>query len=117
MKKLIPIAFALILAGCATSQPLPPAGPGILSPLVDSGVITEATRTKARQVQAETKGYCQYVPTLATLVSLFSSGVSGTVSAIGKAICDTVTTAPLADGGTRIAYVNGVRIHGKFVRR
>ncbi len=116
MNKIIPIAFALMLAGCATSQPLPPSGPGLLSPLVDAGVVSEATRTKARQVQATTKGLCQYVPTLASLISLVSSGIGGSAGAIGAAVCNAVTTAPLADGGGRLAYVNGVRIHGKFVR-
>lgn len=117
MKSFIAItALALALAGCATSNPLPPSGPGLLSPLVSSGVITEETRTKARQVQATTKGICQYVPTIASLISLLSSGIGGTAAAIGATVCDAVTTAPLADGGGRLAYVRGVRIHGKFVR-
>lgn len=116
MKKLILIALVLPLVGCGTTAPLPSTGPGLLSPLVNSGVITEATRIKARQVQIEAHDYCQYVPTLASLISLVSSGIGGTAAAIGKVVCDTVTTAPLADGGGRLAYVNGVRIHGKFVR-
>lgn len=117
MKRFIAIsALVLSLAGCGTTQPLPPAGTGLLSPLVTSGVITEETRTKARQVQVATKNICQYVPTLGTLISMFNGGIGGTAAAIGSAICDAVTTAPLADGGGRLAYVNGVRIHGKFVR-
>lgn len=120
MKNLVLIAgAAILLTGCATSGPatLPsPAGPGILSPLVDANIISEATRAKARQVQEKTKGYCGYIPTLGTLVSLFSSGGGESVAALGKAVCDAVTTAPLADGGGRLAYVKGVRIHGRFVK-
>ena len=116
MKRFIVIAaLALAVTGCATS-PTPPAGPGILSPLVDAKIISEETRAKARQVQDTTKGYCGYIPTIGTLVSLFSTTGGQSVATIGKALCDAVTTAPLADGGSRLAYVNGVRIHGKFVR-
>ena len=68
------------------------------------------------QVQAATKGYCDYVPTIGTLISMFNAGVGGTAATIGKVVCDAVTTAPLADGGGRLTYVNGVRIRGKFVR-
>lgn len=115
MTKFISIVLLLTLAGCATNNPLP-AGRGVLSPLVDSGVITEETRTKARQVQVATKDYCGYIPTIGTLVSLFSAGVGGGVAAVASVVCDAITTAPLADGGGRLAYVNGVRIKGKFVR-
>lgn len=115
MRHLI-ILGTLALAGCAGSSALPPNVPGILSPLVDTGVITEQTRVKARQVQAKTKEYCQYIPTLASLASLFSAGVGGAAGVIGAAVCDAVTTAPLADGGTRRAYLNGVEIKGKFVK-
>ena len=116
MRKLL-LLGAMALAGCTGTGAIPPSpGPGLLSPLVDSGVISEETRTKARQAQAATKNYCDYVPTIGTLIALFSAGVGGPAAAIGKIICDAVTTAPLADGGGRLAYVNGVRIYGRFVK-
>jgi len=118
MKKLL-ILGTLALAGCATvpGATVPPStSTGILSPLVTSGVITEDTRTKAKQVQAATAQYCQYIPTIGTLISLFSAGVGGPVAAIAAGICNTVTTAPLADGGRRLAVMNGVVIKGRFVK-
>ncbi len=118
MKKILVIsALALSLAGCATiaNEPLPE-GRGVLSPLVDTNLITEETRTKARQVQAKAKGICGFIPTIGTVISLFSAGIGGGAAAIGTAICDAVTSAPLADGGTRKVAVNGVPIKGKFVK-
>jgi len=113
MKKLL-LFGTLALAGCATVPP-GASGPGLLAPLVDTGVITQASRDKAVQIQAAAKGYCQYVPTLGTALSLASASIGSTVALVGKAVCDAVTTAPLADGGTRRVAVNGVIIKGKFV--
>lgn len=115
MKKLL-LLGTLALVGCTGGNAIPPSGPGILSPLVSSGVITEETRTKARQVQATTKGLCQFIPTIGTIAAIFSAGIGAGVSAVASGICDAVTTAPLADGGPRQAKVNGVVIRGKFVR-
>ena len=114
MKRLL-ILGTLALAGCAT-VPGQSTSSGLLSPLVDSGVITQASRDKAKQVQASTQQYCQYVPTLGTAISLVSASIGSTVALVGKAVCDAVTTTPLADGGTRRVAVNGVVIRGRFVK-
>lgn len=115
MKKLL-LLGTLSLAGCA-NLPAPPIDqPGLLSPLVSSGIITQATRDKARQVQAASAQYCQFVPTLGTAISIINGAIGAGVETIGAGICNAVTTAPLADGGKRLAYYNGVKIEGKFKR-
>ncbi len=114
MRKILLIG-TLALAGCSTVPPLPN-NTGYLSPLVAAGVITEDTRTKAKQVQAKAAEYCQYIPTLGTAISLVSASVGASVATLGAAICSAATTAPLADGGRRRVKVNGVVIKGKFVR-
>lgn len=115
MKKLLLLGM-LALAGCAGGNALPPSGPGILSPLVSSGVITEETRAKAQRVQATTKALCQFIPTIGSIAAIFSAGIGEGVGIVASGICNAVTTAPLADGGTRRAYMNGVEIKGKFVK-
>ncbi len=115
MKRLI-VLGSLALAGCAGQAPTPSAGPGVLSPLVSTNIISENTRTKARQVQATTKELCQFIPTLGTIAALFSVGAGAGVAAIASDVCMAVTNIPLADGGPRAAKVYGVPIKGKFVR-
>ncbi len=115
MRKIL-LLGTLALAGCAGTVSPPPAGPGLLSPLVDSGVISAATRAKAQQVQATTKSLCQFIPTIGTVASIFSAGIGEGVASVASGICSAVTTAPLADGGPRQAKVNGVVIRGRFVK-
>lgn len=115
MKKLL-ILGTLSLAGCANLPPATDGGTGLLSPLVSSGVISQATRDKARQVQATTKSLCQFIPTIGTIASIFSAGIGAGVGVVATSICDAVTTAPLADGGPRQAKVYGVVVQGRFVR-
>lgn len=73
---------------------------------------------KISQVQTYTKLACSFIPTVATVAKIFATG--GTVdsaTSVANAICNAVTTAPLADGpGDRIPRVNGVVIKGNFVR-
>ncbi len=106
----------LVLTGCTGSGALPPSGPGVLSPFVSANVISEETRTKARQVQATTKELCQFIPTIGTITALFSAGAGVGIAAIASDICMAVTNVPLADGGPRAAKVYGVAVKGKFVR-
>ena len=113
MRKLL-LLGALVLAGCATAPP-PSTGPGVLSPLVSSGIITENTRSKARQVQAYAVQYCQFEPELVSVIKLVNVAVGVGVDAIGGAVCNAATSIPLADGGTRRIVVNGVRIKGKRI--
>ncbi len=121
MKKVV-LAFTLLfagvtLAGCfqTGSDGVPTVGqPGILSPLVDAGIIQQSTRDKAAAVQAQAKAFCGYVPTLGTLLSLFSAGAAGGAVAIASGLCGAVTTAPLADGGRRYANVRAP--NGQVIR-
>lgn len=115
MKKLL-ILGTLALAGCAGMPGTAPTGTGLLSPLVDSGVISPETRAKAQQVQGITKGLCQFIPTIGTVAAIFSAGIGEGVAAVASGICSAVTTAPLADGGPRQAKVNGVVVRGRFVK-
>lgn len=80
---------------------------------------TQAVAT-VKSVQSYTQQLCKFVPTIATLTSLFNSGVGGSVASIGGAICDAVSTNPLAEGDVpgyyKAARVNGVVIKGKFTK-
>lgn len=101
MKKLIISSIlALSLAGCAGS----------------SVPSTDTITTRAKQIQSYTKLACSFIPTIATVAAILSKGASSSVASVATDICNAITTAPLADGGGRLAYVNGVRIHGQFVK-
>lgn len=98
MKKAI-LALALLvpLAGCVTTQQ------------VDENIS---------QVQAYTRSFCKYVPTVTTVAKILSSStVIDTASSIAAGICAALSTAPLADGpGKSGAYYRGVRIEGTRVK-
>ncbi len=115
MRKLL-LLGVLILAGCTGTGAIPPStGLGLLSPLVDSGTISTSTRDKAKQVQAYAITACQFQPELASVISLVNAAAGIGVGAIGNALCNAVTSIPLADGGTRKIVVNGVRIKGRRI--
>lgn len=90
----------------------------LASTVLLAGCITAAEiDTKIAQVQSYTTTACRFVPTVATIAKLFSIDAGATIAGIGGAICNALTTAPLADGpGKGGAYVNGVRIEGKDLR-
>ena len=73
-----------------------------------------------RQVQAYTIQACKYEPIAASVISLANTMAGATVGAVGGAICNAVTTNPLAEGDKpgyyKAAKVNGVTIKGKFVK-
>jgi hypothetical protein len=99
MKKLLLIgALAFSLAGCVTA-----------------GQVTATVK----QVQDAAAGICSFVPTATTVANIFASGNSTvqSVSSVASAICNAVTTRPLADGpGDRKPRVNGVVVRGRFIR-
>lgn len=97
MRYLLIGALAVTLGGCAT--------------LGDGSEIT----TRARQIQQITTTLCRFVPTIQTIATIINKG-AGDAIGIANDICAAVTTAPLSDGGTRRAYVQGVRVRGNFVR-
>lgn len=98
MKKIAIIASLLFFTACAT-----PTTPGDLT-------------DKAREIQGYTKLACKFIPTVATIAAILTSGASAPVAVIANDICTAVTTAPLADGGKRIIFVRGVEVKGKFIR-
>ena len=99
---------------------------GLLLSACDPITTQQATQTTGqvvatvKSVQSYTQQLCKFVPTVATLVALFNSGIGGNVASIGGAICDAVSTNPLAEGDVpgyyKAARVNGVAIKGKFTK-
>ena len=98
MKKVIGLGMGLLLAGCATG---PTAGD---------------LSARAKQIQDYTKLACSFVPTVATIASIFASGTSASFATIANDICAAVTNVPLADGGSRNRKAYGVTIKGSFVK-
>ncbi len=96
MKKLL-LLGTLALAGCA----------GISTP--NGGI---------KDIQNAAASICRFVPAAKTVADILLSGSMAVTTTIGvaTAICNAVTTAPLADGGPRQAKVGGVVIRGRFVR-
>lgn len=106
MKKLIVIGVAaLALVGC-TAQDV-------------ATTITTSTQTVSEKVKSA-QGFavtaCGFLPLATTVAALFSS-YSTDVAVVGNAICNAVTTLPLADGpGDRKPRVAGIVIKGQFVK-
>lgn len=120
MKKvLVILAASLMLASCA-GTPNPTAQK--IAATIDSAVV--AVQDNAATIQAKAKvaqGYaeqiCGYRPVLASAIAIFNSGFSSSVDVVANAICNAVTSIPLADGpGDRKPRVNGVVVQGKFVK-
>ncbi len=102
-KALLAVGLCVALAGCQTAA--------------ETAQQIDAASQKVKEVQAYAARVCAYVPTAATVVSIFNSGFGEGVAAIGGAICNAVTTRPLADGpGDRTPRVNGVVIRGRWVK-
>lgn len=100
MKKLIGIAaLGFVLSGCASTGG------------IDAGAISE----RAKQIQQITTTLCRFVPTVQTIASIINKGAGDALS-VANDICAAVTTAPLAEGGTRKIVARGVVVRGKFVR-
>ena len=108
MKKLLIIgAMTLALAGCQTAQDL----------ATDITTVTQTTKEKVKSVQGYATQICGYLPAAASVIGIFNSGFGSGVSAVSNAICNAVTSIPLADGpGDRKPRVNGVVIKGTFVK-
>lgn len=113
MKKLLfALAFAGALAGC-TSGPTKTAQDIATSISTASQTVNE----KVVSVKSYAEQVCKYVPTAATVISIFNSGFGTDVAAVANAICAAVTTVPLADGpGDHRPRVNGVVVRGRFVK-
>lgn len=81
-------------------------------------VTSADVENKISEVQGYTRLACSYLPTVATIAKIIAAGGAvDSAAAIGGAICNAVTTAPLADGpGDRIPRVNGVVIRGAFIK-
>lgn len=111
MKKLL-IAGSLLLtplalAGCQTATEL----------ATNITTATQTTKEKVKSVQGYAVALCGFLPTTAAIIGIFNSNFSNSVATVGNAICNAVTSIPLADGpGDRKPRVNGVIVTGKFVK-
>ncbi len=91
--RIVIILLALTLSGCATPQ-----------------------TDKVSQLVYYAKLVCKFEPTIAVAASLINAAAGATISSIGDALCNTVTTMPLADGAGRRVKLYGVEVRGRFVR-
>jgi hypothetical protein len=99
------LAYALLTAGSI--------GLGGCASITPANVTTVIS-----QVQADAVAVCGFLPTAATVANIISAGnpLIATVSAIAEAICSAVLPAKLGRKLAVIPTVNGVPIHGRFVR-
>jgi hypothetical protein len=115
MKKLLlPLAFAgaMVLGGCQTDVSKTAQD---IATSISTG--SQTFNEKVASVKSYATKVCQYVPTAASVIAIFNSGFGTDVAAVANAICQAVTTAPLADGpGDHKPRVNGVVVHGRFVK-
>lgn len=107
---IVALSAGLVLAGCAKNT----AGNATVGG-TPAGTQPAPNPSKVRQIVTAT---CGFLPTLTSVASVISaSPFVPAAGAVADAICDAVTTLPLADGpGDRKPRVNGVVIEGRFVR-
>ncbi len=103
MKRIIALAVAFGLAGCASTPSSLPTQGGI------------------KDIQNAAVQICRFVPTAQTVANiLLSSNMTvATVLGIATSICNAVTINPLADGPGAKNYrphVNGVPVRGTFIK-
>jgi ABC-type Fe3+-hydroxamate transport system substrate-binding protein len=106
MKSILAIGLlALSLSACTTAQDI----------ATNINAVNATAREKVTLVQSYATQLCRFVPTASSVLSIFNASAGDSVSVIANAICNAVTTRPLADGpGDRIPRVNGVRVKGRF---
>jgi len=105
----IPLCFALV--GCAGTD-LGNKASGIAANIATA---SREFNEKVSLARAYTRDKCNYVPTVASIISLFNSSLGAAVGTVGEAVCEAVRSAPLADGPANFR-VNGVLVKGRFVR-
>ena len=90
-----PVAAALVLGGCATT----------------------ATSAAIIQIQNYAVLACGFLPTVTTVANIIANGnpILQTATDIANAICAAVTPKA-ARRGAVLPTVNGVVVHGRFVR-
>lgn len=108
MKKFLILGMlGFALAGCTTAKEI----------ATTITTTTQSVTEKAKETQGYAVTVCGYLPALASVIAIFNSGFSSNVAVVGNAVCDAVTSIPLADGpGDHKPRVNGVVVQGKFVR-
>lgn len=106
MKKLVLILALSLLLGACTAQDV----------ATNISTSTQTAKDKVASVQSYATQLCRFIPTAGTVISIFNSGFANDVATVANAICNAVTTNPLADGpGDRLPRVNGIVVKGKRV--
>lgn len=111
-KTILALAVAVPLAGCASTS-------SQQAQYIADKITTYTAdfKEKAKAVQARAIQICEYVPTAASVIAIFNSGIGADVGVVANAICAAVTTVPLADGpGDKRPKVGGVVVRGHFVK-
>jgi len=120
MKKFLIVGvLALALAGCSatsspTAQKIAANINNAVTTVQDNAVTIQA---KAKLAQSYAMQICAYDPTISSVVAIINSGFSADVGVVANAICNAVTSIPLADGpGDHKPRVNGIVVKGSFVK-
>lgn len=104
------LGVALLLGACAGF------GQKTGAPSAELKTVLGKAYPTIKAVQNGVAQACQFLPYADSIAKLFNKKSPDLVSTNDyvKAICDAVTTLPLADGpGRRVARVNGVVIRGR----
>lgn len=113
-------AAGLFLSACAggVTSPVAQKIAANISAATTKVVDTAATvKAKAQVAQTYAQKICGFVPTIASVIGIINSGFSADVEIVANAVCNAVTSVPLADGpGDHLPRVNGVVVRGKFVK-
>ena len=82
------------------------------------GCATTANTDIVAEVQSITTAVCSFVPTADTIIAITgSSPALTTAAAVAQAICAAVTPKAASLKRATLPAVNGIVIHGSFVRR
>lgn len=113
MKKIL---IALVLAGSLAACGTVPGGNGPAP--TPTPIATDATITAIQQAAVKVCGFLPTVQTVADIVTTFTGGgaLVALVGNVANAICNAVKPALGARERAEVPAVNGVVIHGKFVR-
>ena len=103
MKKflcILPVLGTLLVGGCGITNPL------------------TGTPITAADVQAAAVAACGFLPTASTVANIIAAGNPSvnTVTTIAQAICSAVVGAKGGRLGGAAPNVNGVAVHGRFVK-
>jgi hypothetical protein len=87
------------------------------------GSVTITVNDVVAKVQAIAVKVCGFLPTASTVINIVSAGspIAATAESIAQSICAAVSAVPklgarLSGAAPPVIMVNGVQVHGRFVR-